>query len=55
MRSAGRSHRRKADPYRSALSMLTFYVNRGGKNLSARQKGILNRAKGELPKQFGRD
>jgi len=54
-RSAARSHRRKADPYRSALSMLTFYINRGGKNLSQRQKGVLNRAKGELRKQFGRD
>lgn len=54
-RSAERSHRRKADPYRSALSMLTFYINRGGKNLPARQKGVLNRAKGELRRQFGRD
>ena len=54
-RSVERSQRRKAEPYRSALSMLTFYINRGGKNLSPRQKGILNRAKSELRKQFGRD
>src|SRR5580698_3683680 len=43
--SAERSHRRKADPYRSALSMLAFYINRGGKNLSARRKQFLQRAK----------
>jgi hypothetical protein len=47
-RSAERSTRRKAEPYRSAMSMLTFYINRGGKNLSARRKGILERAKDEL-------
>ena len=53
-RSAMRSRRRKADPYRSALSMLTFYLNRAGKNLPAAQKKTLQRAKGELRKQFGR-
>jgi len=53
-RSAERSRRRKADPYRSALSMLTFYLNRAGKNLPAAQKKTLQRAKGELRKQFGR-
>jgi len=53
-RSAERSHRRKADPYRSALSMLIFYINRAGKNLSAGRRNILQRAKGELRKQFGR-
>ena len=53
-RSAERSKRRKADPYRSALSMLTFYLNRAGKNLPAGQKKTLQRAKGELRKQFGR-
>jgi hypothetical protein len=47
-RSAERSKRRKSEPYRSAMSMLTFYINRGGKNLSARRKGILERAKDEL-------
>ena len=54
-RSAERSRRRKADPYRSALSMLTFYVNRAGKNLPASRRKTLQRAKGELRKQFGRD
>ena len=51
-RSAERSHRRKADPYRSALSMLTFYINRAGKNLPASRKKRLNDAKGELKKLF---
>jgi hypothetical protein len=54
-RSAERSRRRKADSYRSALSMLTFYLNRAGKNLPAGQRRTLQRAKGELRKQFGRD
>jgi hypothetical protein len=53
-RSAERSHRRKSDPYRSAMSMLTFYINRGGKNLSAARKKILEKAKDELRGQFGR-
>ena len=52
--SAGHSKRRKADPYRSALSMLTFYINRGGKNLSASRKRVLEHAKTELRRQFGR-
>ena len=54
-RSAERSRRRKADPYRSALSMLTFYINRAGKNLPPGRRKTLERAKGELRKQFGRD
>jgi hypothetical protein len=54
-RSAERSRRRKSDPYRSAMSMLTFYINRGGKNLPAGRKKILQRAKGELREAFGRD
>jgi hypothetical protein len=53
-RSAEHSHRRKADPYRSALSMLTFYINRGGRNLSARRKRVLEAAKPELRKLFGK-
>lgn len=53
-RSAERSKRRKSDPYRSAMSMLTFYINRAGKNLPAGQVKILNRAKDELRAQFGR-
>jgi hypothetical protein len=53
-RSAERSHRRKSDPYRSAMSMLTFYVNRAGDNLSRRRRGILEQAKDELRDLFGR-
>jgi len=51
-RSAERSHRRKSDPYRSAMSMLTFYLNRAGKNLPAGRKKTLSEAKEELRKQF---
>jgi putative cell wall-binding protein len=54
-RSAVSSKRRKASPYRSALSMLTFHINRAGKNLTASQKKVLERAKAELRKSFGRD
>lgn len=46
--SAESSQRRKASPYRSALSMLVFYINRAGKNLPAKRKHILERAKEEL-------
>ena len=53
-RSAERSKRRKTNPYRSALSMLTFYINRAGRNLPASRKTILNRAKEELKQQFHR-
>lgn len=53
-RSALKSQRRKADPFRSALSMLTFYINRAGKNLPAARRKTLQRAKDELRKQFGR-
>lgn len=52
-RSAERSKRRKTDPYRSAMSMLIFYLNRGGKNLSQSRKHVLERAKVELRHQFG--
>jgi hypothetical protein len=54
-RSAMRSRRRKSDPFRSALLMLTFYINRAGRNLPARRKRVLTRAKDELRKQFGKD
>jgi hypothetical protein len=54
-RSAERSSRRKTSAYRSALSMLTFYVNRAGKTLPKTQRDRLERAKGELKKQFGRE
>jgi hypothetical protein len=53
-RSAERSHRRKSDPYRSAMSMLVFYINRAGRNLSAARRRTLEAAKGELRKVFGR-
>src|SRR6478672_8108924 len=54
-RSAEHSHRRKSEPYRSAMSMLTFYVNRAGKNLGVRQRRVLERAKEELRHAFARD
>src|ERR1700759_3351867 len=47
-RSAEKSHRRKSAPFRSAMSMLTFYINRAGKNLSAARLKNLTAAKGEL-------
>jgi hypothetical protein len=53
-RSADRSRRRKADPYRSAMSMLTFYVNRAGKGLSSSRKKTLQRAKEELRDVYGK-
>jgi len=53
-RSAERSHRRKSSPYRSAMSMLTFYINRAGKNLPQKQKKVLENAKDELRAAFGR-
>jgi hypothetical protein len=53
-RSAERSNRRKADPYRSALSMLIFYINRAGRNLPASRKKVLQKAKLELREKFGR-
>lgn len=54
-RSAEQSARRKSDPFRSAMSMLSLYANRAGKNLPASRKRILERAKDELRKQFGRE
>ena len=53
-RSAEASSRRKADPYHSALSMLTFYINRAGDNLGAGQRRVLEQAKEELRRSFGR-
>lgn len=53
-RSAEHSKRRKANPYRSALSMLTFYINRAGKTLPKTQRARLERAKAELKRAFGR-
>jgi hypothetical protein len=53
--SAERSRRRKSAPYRSALSMLVFYINRAGKKLPASRRRTLERAKAELKRQFGRE
>lgn len=53
-RSAEHSKRRKASPFQSAMSMLNFYINRGGKNLSPSRKRVLERAKGELRALYGR-
>jgi Protein of unknown function (DUF3175) len=54
-RSAEASRRRKADAYRSALSMLVFYINRAGRNLPKAERTRLERAKIELKRQFGRE
>jgi hypothetical protein len=53
-RSADRSRARKANSYRSALSMLTFYINRAGRNLPAGRKHVLQTSKDELRKLYGR-
>jgi len=50
--SAEQSKHRKTDPYHSAMSMLSFYINRAGKSLPSAQKSVLNDAKTELRKQF---
>ena len=52
-RSAEASHRRKAEPYRSAMSMLSFYINRAGSNLSRERKSVLEQAKDELSDLYG--
>jgi putative cell wall-binding protein len=54
-RSAEHSSRRKSSPYRSAMSMLTFYINRAGKDLPGKQRRVLERAKHELRVVFGRE
>jgi len=53
-RSAERSKRRKGTSFQSAMSMLTFYLNRGGKNLDASHRRVLERAKDELRRLYGR-
>jgi Protein of unknown function (DUF3175) len=53
-RSADASTRRKSPPFRSAMSMLAFYINRAGKNLDANQKLVLERAKKELRALYGK-
>jgi hypothetical protein len=54
-RSAERSRRRKGTPYQSAMSMLTFYVNRAGRDLDPAQRRVLEQAKDELRRLFGRE
>jgi Protein of unknown function (DUF3175) len=53
-RSAEQSHRRKSSPFRSALSMLTFYINRAGRNMSARRRRVLEQAKGRLRAMYAK-
>ena len=53
-RSAEASRRRKSTPFRSAMSMLVFYINRAGKHLDPEQKAVLEAAKTELRRLYGR-
>lgn len=53
-RSAEESVERKSTPYRSAMSMLTFYINRAGSNLDADQRRVLEAAKEELRRLYGK-
>ena len=53
-KSAEASTRRKAPPFRSAMSMLVFYINRAGKGLDAQQRAVLEQAKQELRKLYGK-
>ena len=53
-RSAEASRRRKSPPFRSAMSMLVFYINRAGKSLDPQQRAVLEAAKIELRKLYGR-
>jgi len=52
--SAEHSRRRRTTPFRSAMSMLTFYINRAGSDLPAKQRKVLEAAKDELRKAFGK-
>ena len=54
-KSAEESDRKKSSPYRSAMSMLTFYINRAGKNLPEKQKKVLENAKDELRALYGKE
>ena len=53
--SADISTRRKSDPFRSAMSMLVFYINRAGNKLPEYQKNILQQAKDELRKLYRKE
>lgn len=54
-RSAEHSKRKKSGPYQSAMSMLNFYINRAGKNLTKKEKQPLEKAKDELRKLFHKE
>lgn len=54
-KSADSSSQRKAEPFRSAMSMLVFYINRAGKNVDKTQLAILEQAKHELRTLYGRE
>lgn len=54
-RAAEHSQRRKAHPFQSAMSMLNFYINRAGKNLPKSRRKVLDQAKEELRKLFGKE
>jgi hypothetical protein len=54
-RSADASRKRKSSPFRSAMSMLTFFVNRAGHNLPAARRRVLDQAKAELRALYGRE
>ncbi|MFB9950351.1 DUF3175 domain-containing protein [Rhizobium puerariae] len=53
--SAEASDRRKSSPFRSAMSMLNFYINRAGDQLSGSRRATLEKAKDELRKDYGRE
>jgi hypothetical protein len=53
--SADESHKRKGSPFQSAMSMLNFYENRAGKNLTKSQRAPLEKAKNKLRKLYGRE
>jgi Protein of unknown function (DUF3175) len=53
-RSAEKSRQRKAEPFRSAMSMLNFYINRGGRTIAPDRRRVLEQAKDELRKLYGR-
>lgn len=52
--SADASTRRKSEPFRSAMSMLVFYINRAGRHLDEKQRRVLEQAKVELRRVYGR-
>ena len=54
-KSADSSKHRKSPPFRSAMSMLAFYINRAGKNLDDEQKRVLEQAKTELRKLYNKN